>query len=86
MLQGGGRGFFFCLTSTALVSSLAVLLLWFVDLEVNRARVFWMQRLSCGLQRMLLLLGCSGPISSCLSIAVEQETQGSINQINSEFP
>lgn len=33
-----------------------------------------MQRLSCGLHRILLLLGCSGVISSCLSIAVKQET------------
>lgn len=55
------------LTSTSLGSSL--LLLWLVDLGGSLARVFWMQRLSCGLQRMLLLFGCSGMSSSCRSTA-----------------
>lgn len=70
--------------STALVSSLAVLLLWFVDFWGCRARVFCMQRLSCGLHRILLLFGCSGMISSCLSIAEFSST--SLSSVHTPWP
>lgn len=65
----------------ALASSLALLLLRFVDFGGCRARVFCMHRLSCGLHRILLLFGCSGVISSCLSIAEFSSTSLSSVQI-----
>lgn len=64
------------LTRAALGSSRALLLRWLVDLEGWRARFFWMQRLSWGLQRMLLLFGWSGMMLSSPVLSMATETQG----------
>lgn len=69
--------------SAALASSLPMFL-WLVALDGCRARVFCMQRLSCGLQRILLLLGCSGMISSCRSNA--ELSSSSLSSVQTPCP